>query len=166
MASATRKTREELIASGYCPNCSKCAAFLFEMERSATMYQCRRCGTLLLAVYRPEDKPDLRDDKDRQQSYDGGGNPIPYDEERLIFDVTGRWEEIRNWFIPRRDETDAKQSELSEKFEADKYDLERKLRADLCRMIPGLLGKTIVAPTRTKSPRKPETLHGLTLVKG
>jgi hypothetical protein len=129
------------------------------------MYQCRRCGTLLLAVYRPDDKPDLRD-KDRQQFYDGGGNPIPYDEERLVFDVTGRWEEIRDWFVPRRDEADVKQAELSEKFEADKYDLERQLRADLCGMIPSLLGKTTVAQTRTQSPGKAETRHGLTLVKG
>lgn len=162
MASVTRKTREELIASGYCPNCSKCAALLFEMECSATVYQCRRCGTLLLAVYRPDDKPDLRDDEDRQQFYDCGGNPIPYNEERIVFDVTGRWDEIRDWFFPRRDETNARQAELSEKFKADKYDLERQLRADLCQKIPALLG---VAQTRTEPPRTPEMRHGLTLVK-
>ena len=160
MKSATRKTREELIASGYCPSCSKCAASLFEMERSATVYQCRRCGTLLLAVYRPDEKPDLRNDKDRQQFCDDGGNPIPYNEERVIFDVTGHWDEIRDLFIPRRVETEVRQAELAEKFEADKYDLERRLRADLCRIILALLGKTTEPQTQ-----KPDGLHGLTLVK-
>jgi Zn ribbon nucleic-acid-binding protein len=165
MASPTRKTREELIASGHCPNCSKCAAFLFQMERSATVYQCRGCGTLLLEVYRPEDKPDLRSPKDRQQCFDAGGNPIPYNEERLVFDVTGYWDEIRDWFFPRRDETDAKQAELADRFEAEKYDFERGLRAELCQMIPVLLGKTVVEKT-TEPPTKSETRHGLTLVKG
>ncbi len=159
MASATRKTREELIASGYCPNCSKCAAFLFEMERSATVYQCRRCGTLLLAVYRPDDSPDPRKAKDRQQFFDDGGDPILYNEERVIFDVTGRWDEIRDWFVSRRVETEAKQAELADKFEAEKYDLERKLRADLCRVASVLLGKTA-------STQKSATSNRLTLVKG
>jgi predicted RNA-binding Zn-ribbon protein involved in translation (DUF1610 family) len=158
MASPTKKTREELITSGYCPNCSKCAAFLGHMERSArsaTVYQCRRCGTILLEVYRPEDKPDLRESKDRQQFFDMGGNPIPYNEERLVFDVTGHWDAIRDWFSFRRDELDAKQGELADRFEAEKYDLDRGLRSELCQMILALLG--------TEPPAKRR--NGLTLVK-
>lgn len=111
---SVRKTREELIISGHCPDCSKCVAFLFDMGKSAKVYRCNGCGTHLLEVYRPEDKPDLREPKDRQQFYDAGGNPIPYNEERLVFDVTGHWDEIRDWFFFRRDETDAKQAETGE----------------------------------------------------
>jgi Zn ribbon nucleic-acid-binding protein len=157
MASATRKTREELIANGYCPNCSKCAAFLFNMENCGKVYRCNRCGTHLLEVYRPDDKPDLREPKDRQQFFDMGGNPIPYNEERLVFDVTGHWDEIRDWFFPRRDETNAKQAELADRFKAEKYDLERGLRAELCRTIPVLLG--------TAEPTKRDRRR-LALVKG
>ena len=122
------------------------------MESSGTMYQCRRCGTLLLKVVRPENKPDLREPKDRQQFYDAGGNPIPHNEEHVVFDVSGHWDEIRDWFCPRRDETNAKQAELADNFAASKYDLERRLRFELCQMVEVLVGKT--------SPRS-----GLTLVK-
>lgn len=153
MASPKRKTRDELIQTGFCPSCSKYVAFLFKMESSGTMFHCRKCGTLLLEVYRPEDRPDLRPPAERQQFFDNGGNPIPYQEERMVFDVTGRWDEIRDWFVPRRDDIDVKQAELADKYKAEKYDLERQLRSEMCRMLSVLLN----------SENLPK--NGLTLVK-
>jgi hypothetical protein len=97
----------------------------------------------MLEVYRPEDRePDLRPAEDRLQSFDCGGYPIPYNEERVVFEVTEPWDDILSWYVHRREEVDAEQGELEKERAARKYDFERQLRAELCRMVSTLTGKS------------------------
>jgi|SRR5580704_10537900 hypothetical protein len=91
MASARKKSREELIAGGYCPLCSKCVASAAVPSgiKGCPLYECRRCGTLLLEV---------------SQS---NNHLLP----RFV-DVTEKWEEIWDWYSKRRGEIDGQIREL------------------------------------------------------
>jgi hypothetical protein len=90
MSSATKRTREELIAGGYCPLCGKCTASLGDgLKYCGSLYGCRKCGTLFLELGRSE-------------------NPeIPH-----FIDVTNHWNEIQEWYRKRREEMEAAMSEL------------------------------------------------------
>jgi Zn ribbon nucleic-acid-binding protein len=97
MASAKKKSREELIAGGYCPTCSKCTASSAVSSgiSGCPLYECRKCGTLLLEVSRYNDY-------------------LPH-----FVDVTEHWEEIWDWYAKRREEISRQISELEMQLAAE-----------------------------------------------
>jgi hypothetical protein len=99
MASTKNRTREELIAIGYCPICSKCTTKRIDERLGwfAMLHECRRCGTLLLSTNLEQ------------------GNPLP-----PFCEVTERlWDEIKKWYEGRRGEVEAQKGELEEQFRAE-----------------------------------------------
>jgi hypothetical protein len=75
MTTARKRSREELVSAGYCPECSKCTAQCDILERFV-LHGCRKCGVLLI---------------DASGSYEG-----PF------IEITARkWEQIREWYDER-----------------------------------------------------------------
>jgi hypothetical protein len=113
MAPAKKRTREELIAGGYCPVCSKCTASLGGgLRHCGALYGCRRCGTLLLELNYAYDDPTF--------------SILPH-----FVDVTEHWPEIRDWYDKRREEIEAHTSEL-----------EMRLLAEVPGVITAMLART------------------------
>jgi hypothetical protein len=90
-----KKSREELIRGGYCPLCSKCTRETADGFPGCSLFACRKCGTLLLAV--------------RNRESD------------TFVDVTGRWDEISDWYSQRREEFDRVVSDLEEQLSQDVF---------------------------------------------
>jgi hypothetical protein len=87
MPAAKKRTRDELIAGGYCPVCSKCTASVVGgLLYCGSLYACRKCDTLLLGLV--------------------------HNNEEEFFEVTGYWKEIRDWYDARREEIDSQLSQL------------------------------------------------------
>ena len=101
MASTKKKSREELIAGGYCPLCSKCTRglYLLGIPNGYMLYECQKCGTLLLQI-----SCGLDDNDNDYCRY---------------FDVTENYGEIDAWHERRRRE-----------FNEQVGDLEMELRAE------------------------------------
>jgi hypothetical protein len=101
MSSRKKKSREELVADGYCPNCSKCVGEKVGGLEGCLLYRCRKCGTLLLEV-----------------SY--LNNHISH-----YVDLTDRWHEIWEWYSKRREEVDEQISELEMQLSLEARDVLR-----------------------------------------
>ncbi len=101
MASAKRKTKEELIAGGYCPLCSKAVASADGGFDGCVLYECRRCGTLLLDVTHLS------------------SNFAECADWPMYVDVTKDWEAISDWYYTRSAEIERQTSELQAQLFAD-----------------------------------------------
>jgi hypothetical protein len=81
MASARKKSRQELISRGYCPNCSKFTA-QYEVLQTYVLHECRKCGVLLL---------------DASGRYEGPFVEI----------TSQQWGQITDWYDKRRGELES-----------------------------------------------------------
>ena len=98
MASAKKRTREELIEGGYCTVCSKCMGQLPDEEGvgGCYLYVCHRCKTLQLEL----------------ASFHGGNPALARPDVPYRFEVTEHYEAIRDWYNNRREQVESQISEL------------------------------------------------------
>jgi hypothetical protein len=91
-----KRRREELIAGGYCPVCSKCMGEVAGGLEGCGLYACQKCGTLLLEMSCLSSNPEIFG------RYNGP----------TFVDVTGHWQEIRDWYNTRLNEIRTEASRL------------------------------------------------------
>ena len=94
-----KRTREELIAICYCPNCGRCTRTLHGagLENWGILHECGKCGTLLLELRHPQETLEWSD----------------------FVEVTHHWDEIRDWYEKRREEIEAQKWDLEMQFKAE-----------------------------------------------